>query len=206
MTTLSQKDEQIVRQAEEIESLNRKIESLEKELQRHIDPDSGEIRPSLHGEKALIQQIATLQKQLDDCLENERWIMDERLERRICGIVASLFMPQDMFTDWFTFRDELLQQEDCVHLFTSRDFRQAMSIMNDFIPHLNIGDTDFKWWSETAQVLIHNSAAKGWDLMTEGLEIIERNGSDSVVNFQDLRICLQTIHRCVKMYHEYKGN
>ena len=34
MTTLSQKDEQIVRQAEEIESLNRKIESLEKELQR----------------------------------------------------------------------------------------------------------------------------------------------------------------------------
>lgn len=168
MTNLSEnlKDEQIANQAAEIESQRRKIESLERELQRHLDPDSGEIRLTRrgqkHGESALLEQIATLQKELADCLDAAPAELvrdgDRLLEERIYITITSAFLPTHSwrkgrdneeqmtlnFQAWWMFRETLFTTDLFNDHWTAPDFREGLNILNDICQATDGGPTKLK--------------------------------------------------------------
>ena len=175
------------------------------------------------GEKALVEQIATLQKQLDDCLETKPLVKDEVFHQRMINTVASIFMPISLFNDhrknyenhtthgiWWRLRSRLLIDDECKHLFDSKDFREVMSEMNSCVDNL-AKDPDtitFSMLVSGAESLLDDTSPKGWELVMDGLRIIETYNEDeqsyifSPEDLQDLWVTLQTIHRCVKMFHE----
>lgn len=98
-----------------------------------------------HGEKALVQQIAELQKQLDECLDTGLELTRDRdLERRIYHAIHGLFLPtkvwsehdkenRNHFVPWWYLRTFLF---DC-DLFNSHwsnpDFRKGVDMLNDIV-------------------------------------------------------------------------
>ena len=170
MTNLAenQKDEQIARQKETIDSLERKVQSLESELQKCLDPDSGEINPAIRyhyrsGEDALRQQIEDLQRQLDDCLEpsHGELIQDKerRLEERIGNAITAAFLPTRDYNHeqrewyfnhlaWWAFREFLF---DCNDLFADQwsrpEFRDAVAVLNDMCQATEDRPTKIKQFS-----------------------------------------------------------
>jgi hypothetical protein len=181
-------------------------------------------RTTQHGEAALVEQIDSLQKQLDDCLEKEpKWVKDRRFTQRLCNIMASVFMPLEVYNDitkkhdmvssefmWEILRSTVLEQTQFQHLFASADFRRVISGMNKLITdirrHVSDNDSpDFEMMKDTAQELLHDTNPAGWTLMLEALEIVQSVNGHNIFaawQIQELRIDLQIIHRCVKMYYE----
>jgi hypothetical protein len=138
-------EQQIENQKAEIESLNRKVASLEKELQKCLDPDSGEINPSLlkHGERGLLQQIDSLQRKLDECPETSELIRDKErvLESRIYTVITSTFLPirkfdkdyklTNRFQAWWYFRSFLFECPLFFKHWQRLEFRQGVDLLND---------------------------------------------------------------------------
>lgn len=156
------KDEQIQRQAEEIESQARKIASLEAELQKCLDPDSGELNPSIRyhyrtGESALVERIQSLEKQLTDCLEDSPETIRFRsdvtpsrvLEAFITNIGASLFLPLEYYDEklgkvkdsrygvWSTLVFILIERPEFLDLWGNTHFRRAVNMVNEATAHLD---------------------------------------------------------------------
>lgn len=164
MTTLSEKDERLARQADEIESLNRKVESLERELAKCLDPDSGEINPSIRyhyktGEGALLEKIQTLEKQLTDCLEDSpetiRFRTDidhsRQLEAFILNVGASVFQPVKYYDEenpghgkitegkwgvWSRLVYCLIDQPEFADLWANQAFRDGVNLINEVVGFL----------------------------------------------------------------------
>lgn len=116
-------EQQIANQKAEIESLNRKIVSLEKELQKLVDPDTGEIRPTF--------QAPGLSA-------------NDALERRIYHAMHGLFLPvkvwdkhtQEDFESglpWWALRELLFKDDLFAGRWEDPDFRKGVSILNDIV-------------------------------------------------------------------------
>lgn len=148
MENLKIKDEQIQRQAETIQSLERKVESLERELQKYLDPDSGEINPSVKyhyktGEAALLRKIQGLETQLNDCLDlGSPLVHNDRLEQRIRNIVETAFLPVKCYNTqtkeyeketqpWWYLRQFLFDSELLNDQWSSPEFRLGVDMLND---------------------------------------------------------------------------
>lgn len=141
------KDEQIRNQAEAIQSLERKIETLEAQLPKHLDPDIGEINPAvrLHGEKALVDQVQTLEKQLTECLDMSVDLPEtDDLQSRIYHSLHGLFLPTKKWSEyhkeyqmhtvpWWYLREFLFDVDLFNDNWSSADFRKGASILNDII-------------------------------------------------------------------------
>lgn len=210
-------EQQIRNQSETIQSLERKIESLESELQKHLDPDKGELvyhfKPGQkHGEAALLQQIDDLQRQLDDCPDEGKIIHDAGLYDRLFNIVAGALMPpgndeKDMTDNWelwFYFRQEILKSEQCTDFLSHKSFRDVITSMNHFISDMerHVKDRLFLFAS-TAENLLASPNPEGWGLALEALSVLERQtppeGSESPlsqVDIQNLRLSIQIIRKC----------
>lgn len=141
-------EQQIANQKAEIESLERKVESLERELQKYLDPDSGEINPSMRyhfksGEAALLEKIQTLERQLGDCLEpGNDLVSSNRLEQRIIGAINALFLPvrcyskrakdfQSESQPWWYLREFLFESDLFSDHWTRPEFRLGVDMLND---------------------------------------------------------------------------
>lgn len=176
-------------------------------------------------EELLLQQIKDLEKQLADRLEDDpKWIRDTRFKERMYNIIAAVFMPTDAYNKfqktwykesthwmWWKFRAALLEHEVCRDFFASPAFREVLNDMNNFIDDTHRIETrqdPYDLLRSSADVLLDNTTSEGWSLMIDALKAIEpfnRTEDDYIFSpgeLQDLKISLQTIHRCVKMYHE----
>jgi hypothetical protein len=173
------------------------------------------------GEAALVEQIASLQKQLDDCLDNEpKWIKHETFKSVIINTIAAQFMSvrkdlgmasQKDYKEspkgaWVAFRAMFFENggEVCTHLFASQAFRGVMWTMNHFIDHSSyeVNGSSFEDCVNIANDILDNSTAEGWTLLLQGLSLIERSFSNDAEDFQWLRLLILNIHRCVKMWEE----
>lgn len=140
-------EQQIENQKAEIESLQRKNESLEKELQKHLDPDSGDLNPSIkyHYRSAESALVADLQRKLDDCLGADfNLTRDNDLEESIYAAMHGLFLPKRQWsehdkvykyytTPWWYLREFLFDVDLFDNHWTNADFRKGVSILNDLV-------------------------------------------------------------------------
>lgn len=129
-------EQQIANQKAEIESLNRKIESLEKELQKALDPDSGEIRRSFPKTDGL------------------GLIANDALNTRIYHAMHGLFLPVKVWSEhsqksderalpWWSLRELLFENDLLASEWGNPDFRKGVSILNDIVLVIERGAEKF---------------------------------------------------------------
>jgi hypothetical protein len=153
-----------------------------------------------HGEAAL---IAELQKKLNDCLDEGKFIKHPSLYCRLYNVVAGVFMPIDD-TDsssaanwelWFNFRQEIFNTPDCSDLFTSKPFLKVIASMNIFIDDLGRSAKDkFPVFSSSAENLLSSPNPEGWELALSALDSLEEHLSK--YDIQNLRFSIQIIKKC----------
>lgn len=95
------------------------------------------------GEKALIEQIATLQKQLGECLEDQKNNHEKAADRSDANLIiwdmenivaGAMGLPGDCSpSTWRVLRDKLMNDKKISHFFNNALFRDGLSIINQII-------------------------------------------------------------------------
>lgn len=185
------KDEQIKNQGETIASLERKVESLERELQRHLDPDSGTISPRFQPEKqrSKAAQYAgykanggtmTMQEwendsRYDPSLSGEagrsdqKWIRDNPFKAVIHNTIAAQFMPVEKYN---SFRKEWYKEtpHNIWWLFRSAIFEGERSA--NLLQSQAFRDVI---WSMNNFIEDMSRDKAGFDLLTSSADVILEN-------------------------------
>jgi hypothetical protein len=128
MKTKEEKN-QIEAQKETIESLTRKVESLETELQKCLDPDSGEFK---------FQPIKSNTAQ-----EVDIKLSKDGLSERLYNVIHAAFIPvrnyysshekkwNKMLLPWWYFRESLFDMDVFSDHWSIREFRFGVHMLND---------------------------------------------------------------------------
>lgn len=185
------------------------------------------------GEAALVEQISTLQKQLDDCLENDSipFIFSGRLEARLeCIIVSALInlAPYDkqtkknsVETQWpilWRFKDCLFQYPHFGGYWQHKEFRDTVNVIIELIDtmkeHYDFSFEDHMRDGMLVSTVLTSSTHKGWSLLIQALRDIYKNPELAITDewsepqkpeeLDDLRICFEAIGWCVKTHHDAK--
>ncbi len=144
MKTTEEKN-QIEAQKETIESLNRKVESLEKELQKCLDPDSGEFK---------FQKPERTETNVPDSEQDNKSkiVLYESVYDSLKLACAASFIPvwEDDPKDekkrffvskhdqWKRLADEAMTGDDYKNLWSDDSFRMAMRAVNEIVDALAV--------------------------------------------------------------------
>lgn len=214
------KDEQIRNQGETIKSLERKVESLERELHKYLDPDSREINPTFkpgkQGEDALLEQIASLQNRP----KSKALIRTQEIERTLRLACSSPFMPKwkgikgnqtftPKYEQWSALQDNLIESEGLSHYWSHKSFKEVLFAVNYITNKMAIQKPNHQErdkYDEPAEDLgfhfcyCDQTEHEALILLKEIAEKIKESADIYNPNIDDILVSLSLIIQCQAIY------